>query len=572
MYSSNYKTFTEQSKIADWSNLTQDQEWNYIWARITYTNWQIREKRSTWKLTNEVTSQIENLKHLNYKVDETIDLTQWGKLNITNASIEMDWEIITIWDPKNFTPDFPWPAWTFTWTINWEPYQFNISIAPKEYHPIQLQKINPTDSLPKIDSWNKNIAEDLERYWYVSARCIIDMAEKYWLWNLNASEYKNEVKKYYVGIVDEIPDEYDNYTLIWSESGNNDHSHANMVWSILDQELHNSKVNKVALCWSEQILFNLADENPSNTYILWKSVYSHFFTEDQYNTFRKRQKKRKENYDKRDNIIYAVTASNIELDPEWNTMRWVCQENKPLEPGYLYTDVSFANWEYENKKSNILVVTWCKSVWDFNISNITSGPKIPSWFSPTITYWGVPYPYKGKSWAIFADDFAYTSLATPNTVATIALCAQICPEIKWNDLLYEIWETSDTRNMTLNNETVQIKVASPRWMAKKHLIPRNIPTEIRAWEFIILPKWKYWWVIFDIPGFEVFIEWKWWIPYNNENKPLIFQYNPFKLDKRLNWTLARKYLWKGTAQMVIRLVKDNWEDILINEDFYINIK
>jgi hypothetical protein len=132
-----------------------------------------------------------------------------------------------------------------------------------------------------------------------------------------------------------------------------------------------------------------------------------------------------------------------------------------------------------------------------------------------------------------------------------------------DELLEMVRETSLTDYIKLDWETQPLQLINTNWFFKKYLTPTDLPTNINPWEIIQLNKWYYKWIIFDIPGAEVKINWQ-WIAYNDNNKSLIKSQNPFNLEWRINWNLCKKmwYLWKNiTGKLITVDDKRNWLNI-----------
>lgn len=132
---------------------------------------------------------------------------------------------------------------------------------------------------------------------------------------------------------------------------------------------------------------------------------------------------------------------------------------------------------------------------------------------------------------------------------------EIFVEWKW-------WVPYDDNRILLNRS----------WFFEKYCMPTDLPTQINSWENIDLNTWYYWWVIFDIPWTEVYINWQ-WIPYNDENKSLIRSHLPKLGEWRLNWDLCKKmwYKWKNIQWKII-VVDNNWNSLNISKQIRIEIR
>ena len=134
-------------------------------------------------------------------------------------------------------------------------------------------------------------------------------------------------------------------------------------------------------------------------------------------------------------------------------------------------------------------------------------------------------------------------------------------EIKDIDELLDMIKSTSLKDYTRYDDmTQELHLINPAWFIKEYLMPKDLPLEISSWDIIDLNKGYYKWIIFDIPWAEVNINWN-WIPYNEENKSLIKQQNPFNLEWRLNWDLCKK-LWYNKNNNNIK-----WNIIIIDEKY-----
>jgi hypothetical protein len=141
-----------------------------------------------------------------------------------------------------------------------------------------------------------------------------------------------------------------------------------------------------------------------------------------------------------------------------------------------------------------------------------------------------------------------------------------------DELLEMVRSTCDTDYIRLDWETQELQLMNPAKFFKKYLMPKNIPSNISAWQTISLEKGYYKWVVFAMPWAEVKINWE-WVEYSKENESLIKSQNPMTLEWRLNWDLVAKYNKNGTVTWKVIAVDDQRNGLNLDmEGITVNIQ
>ena len=104
----------------------------------------------------------------------------------------------------------------------------------------------------------------------------------------------------------------------------------------------------------------------------------------------------------------------------------------------------------------------------------------------------------------------------------------------------------------------------------EHFMPKSIPSSIKSWDVCLLEKWDYKWIIFDMPGAEVKVNWH-WIAYNKSNELLIKSQNPMTLEWRINAAEAAKF-WDKNLKLKVIPVDDQWNGLNIEKEVNIKIE
>lgn len=131
-----------------------------------------------------------------------------------------------------------------------------------------------------------------------------------------------------------------------------------------------------------------------------------------------------------------------------------------------------------------------------------------------------------------------------------------------NVLLEMIRATTLTDYITLEGNTQQLQLMNPAGFFKTYLIPNELPSQVGLGQTVTLEKGYYKGVIFDFPGAEVLVNGE-WRPYDDTNKALITDQNPFTLQWRLNGNRLRKLGYKpgDTLAGKVIAVDDQWNDL-----------
>jgi len=581
------KSFTNATEIHNWTILTDNMEWNYIWLKVTYTNWKEKEWRSTWKLTDNITSQIERLKNLNYKVDEPIDLTLWGTLNIIKASFELDWETI---DLNQSNAIFPRP-WTWTLNVkyqntNWstKDYSFNINVKPLEYMGwVEIKNLSPTQELPiirQVVDWDINFYDHIKQLWIPWAIRAIKMMKKYGTKNLSPEQYKQHMLSLKPVMIWENPIWFNSndYNILsnwlWNNPSNHAHKWMYMMKTLLPNEIKPNVINSWSFNEDFSLLKNLAENNPDILYIVCVSAWNGI-NETQFNT---RNRYYLRECAKLNNVLILWSWSNIERI-DWEIKNQLNQYKIPLDTinkNSIYTRASNARGKYDNNNetNNIHITIPTNSVWKRNVWN--SWGKFPNWFAEgkngVLFSWRAFATHNAETWRIEAEETLSSSMTNFFNECLSSLAYLLSPQSKNTKELIENLKTSeDTDYISLNWKTVELPLINLWKLLINNFTPKNLPTEIRPWEIIPLES-PYCLGFFNWPWVEIYINWD-WVVCDKLNENIIKSQNPSTIKQRLNGDLCVKTwnLWK-TIQLKYYILDDDFSNCAYkgDEDNWIN--
>ena len=561
------------NEVKSWDTLNW--EWKLI---LTITDGEWKSSSVEITLTNSAISWLENLKQASMQVNQEINLLQWLSfadwVTLEKVEILIDWVKNTVSDPNHFTPEYPWTcSIIFSVKKNNNTYEVSVdwlNIKALEYSPMQINNLKPQDILPivwQVEVWDTHAYEHIEHLRIAEATRVRDMMWKYWAWNYTAEEYQELMMRLNTWMLWENPIWYDNYEIVGGELADSPSEHANAEWGILNTIINHANF-KIIDSYEDNIkeLYELSNDNSTSINIFWLSKSADIYSKKNYRDMSDRKQ-----HLQKSNLLVFWSWWNIKYSSSIIKNK-IYQEDFDLPDEHsVYTWQSCANSKNDAYIDRHLILTfWTNPNWNTNITNYTWWSKFPVWFNNDILFAWRAFPYKNIDWKIYGqtgsswyfEDSWYAS-SYPNyvNVAITDLCFQMFAEIKDIDELLDMIKSTSLKDYTRYDDmTQELHLINPAWFIKEYLMPKDLPLEISSWDIIDLNKGYYKWIIFDIPWAEVNINWN-WIPYNEENKSLIKQQNPFNLEWRLNWDLCKK-LWYNKNNNNIK-----WNIIIIDEKY-----
>lgn len=509
-----------------------------------------------------------------YIWDDLIASRSDDKTANCNVSLSINWKSIT--SGSSIDED-----WTLTISVKDVAWNIkNADIKLDKYKTMEITNIRPSDILPivwQVESWDKEAYNHIEHLRLAEATRIRDMMWEYGAGNHSKEEYQKLMNRLNTGMTMENPKWYDNFEKLWWEFSDEPWEHAHDERNILNTLINHANFqisNPKNSAWNKHIQ-KAIENNPNNIYIFWRSA-GWEFDADKY-TWR----------DAND-IKELLKSKNFILFWAWtniNERKWILKNRIYQEDIYtddehwIYALVSMANWKNDNNiDKHVLVTIATNKDWDVDQTNEVYGKsKFPVWFHDKILFAWRAFPYVSwyNNWKIEAEWGKYaTSYTNYVNVAMMDICFQMFAEAKDVDELLEMVRSTALTDYIRFDwfDPQPLQLINPAWFFQKYLMPNELPSNIKSWENIELKKWYYKWVIFDIPGAEVKINWE-WVEYSEKNKSLIKNQNPMNLQWRINWDLCNKLYWEWkTIQWKIIVVDDKWNGLNIDKDFNIDTK
>ena len=498
------------------------------------------------------------------------------------VSIKFNGKEVKSWDIINETG-------TLSITVTdgeWKSSTKEISITKEviEYQGVNINNIKPVEILPiiwQVQEWDKECYSHIEHLRIAEATRIRDMMWKYGAGNHSPEQYQELMMRLNTGMVEEYPLWYSNFEVIWEwnywdQGGKHAHSERSMINSLLNHT--NLKVVYTSGKQRQQKLDTFMQEHTQSIFILWCSSYG----EDDKEVFDERQENSKvRELCKSWKLILFKSGWNIRTRNGIFRNK-TYQKDVTWDQHWIYSLQSNANWKNDSNVDIALLVTvWTNAKWDVDQTNEkTSSSRFPVWFHDKSLFAWRAFPvHDYDSWKITAEGgssnhWKYaTSFTNYVNMIMMDLCFQMFAEVKdVYELLEMVRSTCDTDYIRLDWETQELQLMNPAKFFKKYLMPKNIPSNISAWQTIPLEKGYYKWVVFAIPWAEVKINWQ-WIEYSKENESLIKSQNPMTLEWRLNWDLVIKYNKNGTVTWKVIAVDDQWNGLNLDmEDIKVSIQ
>jgi len=491
-----------------------------------------------------------------------------------NVVLTLNWKSIT--SGSSIDED-----WTLTISVKDVAWNIkNADIKLDKYKTMKITNIRPSDILPiiwQVEIWDHEAYNHIEHLRLAEATRIRDMMWEYGAGNHSKEEYQKLMSRLNTGMTMENPKWYDNFEKLWWEFSDEPWEHAHDERNILNTLINHADFqisNPKNSAWNKHIQ-KAIENNPNNIYIFWRSAGWEFDSD----TYTWRDANDIKDLLKSKNFILFWAWTNIN-EKKWTLKNKIYQEDIYTDDEHwIYALVSMANWKNDNNiDKHVLVTIATNKDWDVDQTNEIYGKsKFPVWFHDKILFAWRAFPYISwyNNWKIEAEWWKYaTSYTNYVNVAMMDICFQMFAEAKDVDELLEmVRSTALTDYIRFDGFDPQpLQLINPAWFFQKYLMPNELPSNIKSWENIDLKKWYYKWVIFDIPGAEVKINWE-WIEYSEKNKSLIKSQNPMNLQWRINWDLCKKLYWEWkTIQWKIIVVDDKWNGLNIDKDFSISIK
>ena len=542
-------------------------------------------------VTNDTIKWLETLKNLNMQVDQEVDLLKWISfadwIELVKVEVEIDGQRYQVDNPHKYTPEYPWEC-NIIFTIKWKSWETKevrsdtLTIKALEYKPIEINNIKPVDVFPQIwqiEAWDPDIYEYVKDLWVAETYIMRDMMWKYGSGDYAPEEIQELQSRVITGLIDEKPDNYQDYQRIWEAYVPDVDDHSNCTFA-----------NLISLSWIHTNIMNLsgvgegraknlskyAKAHPNNIFIFSCSCTEVAYSQSDYNhdVFKK-------------DIIDLCDLPNVIIfmaGGDTKTVNWV--NLKIIYNGYYdeinwdwrYLRSSMANSDQNNyPNSNMRVVIWTDSKWNANMTT-SSWSLFPVWFNNNVIISGRPILPIYRKWRRWGEDFpknwSYnTSYVAPADASETQLMFGLRPDVNDANKLLQMIEscTTDPDYISLNWQKQALQKYSPANFAKKYCLIMDIPSSIKMWEIIRLTKWRYKWLVPDIPWAVVEINWQ-WIPYNKENELLIKSQNPMYLEWGIDANEWIKY-WNKILKWKLRAVDDQWNSLKnVDKDISITVK
>lgn len=443
------------------------------------------------------------------------------------------------------------------------------------YTALQIEMIQPEAIFPQIkqiEAWDPKIYEYVEVLRVAEAYVMRDMMAKYGAGKYSPEEYQQLLSRVIIGLIEEKPDNYQDYEWIWPAYTPYIYDHGNNAFkNLISLQWKQTKVMNLSGRgdWRAKNLSEYAKAHPNNIFIFSNSSTKTAYSQTDY----------KQNvFDK--NITDLCDLPNVFISVAWGdteTENWVnlkiiyngAYDEKLWEWIYMYSSMANSN-QNSNPNSNMRIVIWNHPSGSVDISN-SEWSLFPYWFDNNVTISGHPVLPIYRNWRFRGEDYAarwwyFSSYVAPTTASEVQLMFGLRADVTDANELLQMVEGSLAYPdyISLNGEKQALQKYSPANFIKKYLMPENLPTELSITETKELSKGSYMGVVFSIPGAEVLIDGE-WMACTEQNASKIKAQNPFSLEWRLNGGLCQQY-GKKTGDVIegtIILVDDQWNGLNI---------
>ena len=592
-------------EIKSWETLNISTEWTHTW-KLTATDDKNKSSTKEIKLennVNKVVSGLDNLNNLNMQTDQEVNLLNGISFNwveLTKVEVEINWQRQQVSDPKHYTPNSAWTC-KIIFTVKWEfgnsgeIKSKELTIKWIEYQSVTINNIDPESLVPKVEIWDKNVYKHIEHLRVPESTRIRDMMRKYGTGKYSPEEYQQLMNRLNTWMIGENPLWYDNYESIWWSPVRKPSEHAHWERFTLNEFIKHANFKVINTSDEDlKILYELCKKHPEKIFIMWSSVWGDVKSKDEYKLWNPDWLKE---YDKEKNYLVFDAWWNIWEDENWVLLNKIYQEDYKLSDEHsVYSNRSRAHNKTDNMLDRHIMITfWTNKNGDIDQTNERwESSKFPVWFHNKILFSWRALPHRNDTWdKIRAATWKYaTSHTNYGNVIMSDLIFQIKADVKDIDELLDMikstaltdyirfdlngdGDTNDNIDVDTNDnidgqpETQPLQLINPAGVFKKYCMITNIPSTVKAWEIITLTKWRYLWLVFDIPWAEVKINWQ-RVAYNKSNESLIKSQNPMNLEWRINSNEAMKYGKKNLKWKII-VVDDQWNGLNMDKEISINI-
>lgn len=570
---------------------TNWEKWEEAWKTVK-TDWEILEWKFTvrdggWKSNCKEFSMkskgidLKNLNNIDMRVGKNIDLLPWisdsDGLQIVKVEIEINGKRYEVDknERHNYVPNQTWKCYIYVTEKGpfGNVYEDNskeliINKEYREWKSIPISNLDAGKVLPKINqiqSWDMDAYEHIRPLGIAESIVSIKMNKKYGAGPFSPEEIEEYTNRLNIWMRGEIPLWYDNYSMICWEPATTPDSHASNQWSIMNDMIPYG--NYVVIpeeydkTWQEN-LWDFAKKNKNSINIIRSSSYSFAYNKHDYDDYLLE----KDIIDvcSQKNVIMFASGTNIK-DLDWVIINQIYNGEYYDDEHWFYSLASLSNSDKNTYPDSHLYVTIPTDAdWDIDQTNeYSTSAKVPRHINRLSLFSWRAFPYKHyKTWLIMAEggsqnNWRYSASYTgPFVASSMGLNFLMKPDVADVDPLIEMTRaTCLTDYIRFNGTTQELQLINPAWFFREYCMIADIPSTINAWETVDLNKWRYKWLIFEIPWAEVYINWK-WIEYSKENESIIKSQNPMNLIWRLNWDLVAEYSKDGLVTWRIVAVDD----------------
>lgn len=586
----NVKWNTE--KIKTWETIKD-------WGTLSYTLTDEKWKSTSVEFSIESKGiDLTNLNSLSMQVGQETDLLKWisipSGIQVSKVEVETNWQRQEIKGNNGhylYTPTQPWTCYIYV-TQKWEFWNTYVEksknpltikdIEHPEYQAVSINNIKPEEVFPQIaqiKAWDPNIYKYVEDLRVAETYVMRDMMWKYGTGKYSPEEYQQLLSRVTMGLIEEKPDNYQDYERIWPSFTPTIRDHGVYVFkNLINLQWKQTKVMNLSGKgeWRAKNLSEYAKAHPNDIFLFSNSTTPTAISQTNY---------KNEVFEQ--NIIDLCDLPNVIIFVAWGdteTDNWVSlkilyngvYDEKFWEWRYLYS--SMANSDKNNyPSSNMRIVVWNHPSGSVDVSN-SSWSLFPYWFDNNVTISGHPVLPIYRNWRFRGEDYAarwwyYSSYVAPTVTSEVQQIFGLHADVNNADELLEMMEscTANPDYISLNWKKQALQKYSPANFAEKYCMIMDIPSSIKPWEIITLNKWRYKWLVLNIAWTEVKINWQ-LVEYNKANESLIKSQNPMNLEQRINWDLVAKYSKNWSVKWKLIAVDDQWNGLNMEKDITINVK
>lgn len=169
---------------------------------------------------------LESLQNLSLQVDKEVNLmtglTIAEGLTLQKVEVVQDGARTEIQNPKAFTPEYPGSIDIILTLARLDGSTLEVkgnelTVKELDYHAVFLIDIKPVDVFPQIDQiegGDPNIYSYVEDLRVAEAYVMREMMTEYGVGNYSSEEYQNLLSRVTIGLINEVPDNYQDYEWI----------------------------------------------------------------------------------------------------------------------------------------------------------------------------------------------------------------------------------------------------------------------------------------------------------------------------------------------------------------------